>query len=78
MSIKGLGLYFEATRAGAIVQALDQAAKSDRQFHEPVKRQSRQIERLSNVGQWKLRSGPVWALGLIVLTIVIELVVFSD
>lgn len=78
MSIKGLGLYVEATRAGAIVQALDQAAKSDRQFREPVKGHPREIERLSNVGQWKLRSGPVWALGVIVLTIVIELVVFSD
>lgn len=78
MSIKGLGLYFEATKAGAFAQAVDQAAKSDRQSRKPVRRQQPKLRRFGDVGLWKLLSDPAWALGAIVLTLVIELIVFSD
>ncbi len=77
MSIKGLRLHFEATKAGAFMQAVDQAAKSDRQNRKPIKRQQ-QLKSFGDVGLWKLLSGPAWALGVIALTVVIELVVFSD
>jgi hypothetical protein len=78
MSIKGLGTFSEATKAGAFAQAVDQAAKSDRQSRKPVRKQQPKLGRFGDVGLWKLLSGPAWVLGVIGLSIVIELVVFSD
>ena len=82
MPTKGLGLYLGATKAGAFAQAVDQAAKSDQQSCKPIRRKQQQLSRraiwIGVIALGRLMSGPAWALFVIVLTIAIELVVFSD
>ena len=81
MFTKEMDQYFQATKAGALAQAVDHATKSDRLSRRNIRRRNQKLNPRAIwaciVAVWHLMSRPAWALGVIVLAIVLDLVLFS-
>ena len=82
MFIKGTDHYLQATKEGAVVQALKFAAESDRLHRRNEEwRGHRLIVRAIRGGVitlWRLLSHPAWALGIVILAIVLGMNLFSE
>lgn len=82
MFIKGSDHYLQATKEGAIVQALKSAAESDRLHHRNEESRGRRLNARAIWGGvitlWRLLSHPAWALGIVVLAIVLGMNLFSE
>ena len=82
MFIKGTDQYLQATKEGAFVQALQQAAKSDRLSRERVKPRGDRLDaravRVVAIALWHLLSRPLWIVGMVFLAVALGRIFWTE